>query len=415
MAHNANDAPPDPTSSIVQLLQNLSLSPPSRDVFATQIISNYILYDLIFAGSSPGSILRVARTCHAAHLAMRDYFSRTFNINKHLSRFFDDPLAFRSLQARTSSLISGSSALQFLDRTEYADSDLDLYTASIHRQEIGRWLLAHGYRFTPNSVQDPDFEVASDEDHLLVFGDPDNNYRMKGITAVFTFHKPCPVRPGEERQVQVIVATRSPMEVVLRFHSTVVVNVISWDRAYSLYPRATFEHRKSVVLRRQNRQLMYSIIEKYGNRGFEFRYTIHDNDIVSDPAFTSAQRWIGDGHSWVLELSTEGITLPPPITELSKPLTRDPCFLTTWRTVRRNWKVRMDFQSTGRVDGFYYEYVFLEEDYQVFELFRRVYSMWMGDYALTENPDSFFAYYDQDLIEACEEELERGGAWQNWR
>ena len=47
-----------------------------------------------------------------------------------LARFFPDPgdvLAFRQLQTELQSLVSGSHALQLLDRTVYQDSDLDLY------------------------------------------------------------------------------------------------------------------------------------------------------------------------------------------------------------------------------------------------------------------------------------------------
>ena len=48
-------------------------------------------------------------------------------INNHLSRFFPDPIVFRSLQARTANLVSGSNALQFSDRTSYEEADTDVY------------------------------------------------------------------------------------------------------------------------------------------------------------------------------------------------------------------------------------------------------------------------------------------------
>ena len=206
-------------------LQAISPSPTrsgDANVFADMIATNYLIYDIIFAATSPSSILRLSRTCRVALAATRDYFTRAFNINKHLTRFFDDPLAFRSLQARTTTLISGSFALQFFDRTVYEDSDLDLYVPLRHRQDVGHWLLAEGYQYSPNSVQNPDFDVASDENHLQNVGPayvgPDA--RMIGVAAVFTFHKPSPVSPDKKLQVQVIVAKRSPIEVILRFHSS---------------------------------------------------------------------------------------------------------------------------------------------------------------------------------------------------
>ena len=81
-------------------------------------------------------------------IAVKDFERRAYNVNKHLARFFSDPLSFRSLIAKTRMVISGSFALQFFDRTRYPGSDLDLYA---HRDdgvhEIGKFLLAEGYVF----------------------------------------------------------------------------------------------------------------------------------------------------------------------------------------------------------------------------------------------------------------------------
>ncbi|KAI0083368.1 hypothetical protein BDY19DRAFT_910652 [Irpex rosettiformis] len=322
------------TSDIPAQLQNISLS-STNDVFATQIITNYLIYDLIFSAASPGSILRLARTCKAAHAAMRDYFPRAFNINKHLSHFFDDPLAFRSLQAQTNTLISGSSALQFFDRSIYQGSDLNLYVSFLYRKEIGRWLVADGYEYVPSDEdvdddnEDPDFEEDSDENRLHHL-DWVRERLIQGFAKEFSFQKRPSSKTKEALHVRLTVVTSCPMEVIFWFHSTAVLNVISWDRAYSLYPRATFEHRKSVLLL-EERSYLTDIIEKYSNRGFEFVHTLDLPTLKSDPALDSTPRWIGDGHSWILDLPTNGITLPPPISPLSKPLTRDPCYLTTWR------------------------------------------------------------------------------------
>ncbi|KAF8555426.1 hypothetical protein OG21DRAFT_1393608, partial [Imleria badia] len=72
--------------------------------------------DLLFACLSPRSLIRFALTCRAAYLAVAEFKTRAFNINRHLSRYFTDPIVFRCLQARTNSLVSGSNTLQFLDR-----------------------------------------------------------------------------------------------------------------------------------------------------------------------------------------------------------------------------------------------------------------------------------------------------------
>ena len=105
------------------------------------------------------------------------------------------------------------------------------------------------------------------------------------------------------------------------------MNVIAWDRAYSLYPRATFEKRHSLYLRAD---VDTEVIDKYKERGWEMLVPAMDHSW--DPALfkLSDPRWIGDGRSWVLRLPTEGVTPPPPANERSLPMTRDPCAATAW-------------------------------------------------------------------------------------
>ena len=59
---------------------------------------------------------------------------------KLLSRYFHHPETFRHLQATTGTVISGSSALQFFDRSYYAKSDLDLYVPLAWRAKVGQYL-----------------------------------------------------------------------------------------------------------------------------------------------------------------------------------------------------------------------------------------------------------------------------------
>lgn len=62
------------------------------------------------------------------HATVASHHNRAFRIDALLAPFFT-PLEIRNLrfwQARISMLISGSQALQFLNRRSYRDSDLDL-------------------------------------------------------------------------------------------------------------------------------------------------------------------------------------------------------------------------------------------------------------------------------------------------
>ena len=185
------------------------------------------IYDLIFSFISPRTLVRTGRSCRAAYVASKDFSHRAFNIHRHLSRFLTEPLAFRSLQARTGTLIAGSNVLQFLDRTYYPEADMDLYVHPGHVREVLVYLVEReGYTFKPNSTQHPDYrKIASDEwDGTEVRGEPLREeeelslyYQFKGVESVFTLEKH---GLGGPLKVQLIECEMSPFDTIVNFHSS---------------------------------------------------------------------------------------------------------------------------------------------------------------------------------------------------
>lgn len=112
-------------------------------------------------------------------------------------------------------LVSGSAALQFFDRSFYPESDLDLYVSVQFYKQVGNFLLNEGYVFTPDSKQFHNFNKAAEQPEEPE--DAWHTYRFKGVCHVFTFTKE---RSGETLKVQMLVAKRCPIEVVLFFHSS---------------------------------------------------------------------------------------------------------------------------------------------------------------------------------------------------
>ncbi|KAH9899411.1 hypothetical protein C8Q73DRAFT_743368 [Cubamyces lactineus] len=295
-------------------------------LFSERILYIELIYEPIFDDCSAATLLRIARTCRAARYAIAAYCRVAFNIDRLLSRFFPSPTppccsichtrhehsqiydrarAFRSLQARTGTLISGSCALQFFDRTVYPESDLDLYVHMRDRREVGRWLIQEGYTFVPNVYQSRKFEEE------VVHGmsqRTDGIYRMPGVAAILTFKKsvPAPTIPAIlenedtsdtssqsarehcELKVQIIVAKNTPMEVILGFHSTCVMNVISYEKAYCLFPQATLEERISLLMSSCRGRSRYRApgVAKYHKRGFSMITAPSPDDVEPDPMST---------------------------------------------------------------------------------------------------------------------------------
>lgn len=168
--------------------------------------------------------------------AVNHFNRRAHIVNKYLARFFGDSiLSFRSLQARTGMLISGSMALQVLDQTVYPESDLDLYVELFNALEVANWLAGEGYTFAPNTKQKPFFmdvimaEIVAKKSGPCRWEEITHHrrvsiietmleYKWRGLATVLSFVRP--TSDGARSKVQVIIAEDSPVEVILQFHSS---------------------------------------------------------------------------------------------------------------------------------------------------------------------------------------------------
>jgi hypothetical protein len=184
---------------------------------------NQVLYDGIISCLSPATRITLARACTSTYTAVDEFTRRVYNINRHLGQYFTKPTAFRTLQAQTGTLISGSSAIQFLDRSQYPGSDLDLYVNPGHGREVGQWLIEReGYTFKPTGSQDENnFEAAIKCDDEAIPDDPhahQETYGTKSIRSVFTFQKLMP--DNKELTVQMMLTVFSAFHAISEFHSS---------------------------------------------------------------------------------------------------------------------------------------------------------------------------------------------------
>lgn len=291
----------------------------------------------LFAYFDVRDLTHLSRVNRHFHQAVTAYIKDTFAIKPRLTVFFPDPVAFRTLQARTGTLISGDFALSYFDR-EPTPSNLDLYVHPHQRREVGRWLIQHaGYTFRPMEDQDPDFEGA------VIF-----TLRMRslgeipGLAAAFTFHKPG--TNGQILTIQVIVGKRGPMEMILSSLSSELpaaptfaialttpltlaceMNIISFEKAYSLFPAASVEQCCST----RNNPLPCSMKVDPERMGGNVCVRVrHPSGALG--GIPSGLHWLGDAHTWVIPLGIHGITPHPPLTPYSSPLMTDPAAITSF-------------------------------------------------------------------------------------
>ncbi|KAK7682698.1 hypothetical protein QCA50_014081 [Cerrena zonata] len=82
-----------------------------------------------------------------------------------------------------------------------------------------------------------------------------------------------------------------------------VLNVISFNAAYCLYPRATLEERVTVVCTTRNDTTIEDVYRRYRDRGWTLIRGYHViRSYTLDPCLTEEHRWINDGFSWSIPL-----------------------------------------------------------------------------------------------------------------
>ncbi|KAJ6495906.1 hypothetical protein DFH09DRAFT_1052493 [Mycena vulgaris] len=227
-------------------------------------------------------------TCRRVYWVIQD---SCFTLTRLLSPFLGDATEvarFQRMQERSGTIISGSIPLQFFNRITWPDSDLDLYAHRTSADIPVRFILSNGYTFDPRKSQKPD----ALEQLLVSVQDKPPSYLGRGIADVLDFHK-------GEKKIQLIIATDTPMETILSFHSTPVMNVLTHNYGYALYPCSTFVTRQALVVETVGAG-QEAGRQKYVDRGWTMvkaLSTSRDSELA-----VRMLRWVGDSYTWTIPL-----------------------------------------------------------------------------------------------------------------
>jgi hypothetical protein len=118
---------------------------------------------------------------------------------------------------------------------------------------------------------------------------------------------------GDEIKVQIIGTITIPLEAIITsYYTTAVVNFITWNAAYSIFPDLTFIKRKTYQLTELN-SYFGKQVAKYGRRGWKTLETVWDDDREYTKSLPPSEnmhavRRIGDSKTWKINLDTTGVT-----------------------------------------------------------------------------------------------------------
>ncbi|KAJ7106080.1 hypothetical protein C8R43DRAFT_863192, partial [Mycena crocata] len=215
-------------------------------------------------------------TCETLSSAFRNivgfYRSVAWNADNFFrSWFLDSPSWFRAVLKSCNAVVSGSQLVQFFDRSTYFESDMDIFLRIGSVSRMGVWLECQGYILDCTSQGYHD--VSHDVDALLTskmtYGPlmQDNtvqsvhNYKrfVASPTVVYL------------QKIQLVIVDMNPVHHILfDFHSTGVMNYMTFNTVVSVFPVSTFIRRKSYTARsrRESENCTTTWKSKYMTRGF---------------------------------------------------------------------------------------------------------------------------------------------------
>ncbi|KAF7971995.1 hypothetical protein HWV62_19271 [Athelia sp. TMB] len=282
------------------------------------LVTQLPIYEPFLLASSPKSLYAFGKTCKSARECVQQYFHTAFDINAHLGIFLPDPLAFRNMQTKTGAVISGSNVVQFFDRTYYHDADLDIYVNPGHCRAVGAHMVkVQGYRVVEQEEDNSKttLDVDGSIEHVKAMASTAANHARETRYSHRSIHVVCWLERvtanGITQRAQVILTADCVFHAIMNFHSTCVMNIITYDRAVSLYPLATFEHRTNRKMLRPNASAtttrhIDNALAKYKHRGFPV--SISSDDEENSILFQfGTDRQVGDKWCWTVRLDMEGV------------------------------------------------------------------------------------------------------------
>ncbi|KAI4248161.1 MAG: hypothetical protein LQ352_006006 [Teloschistes flavicans] len=179
-------------------------------------------------------------------------------------------------------LISGSFAIQFFERVTWKESDLDLYA------EAG------------SSAEALEKHLREKEGYCVIRDTGGANYwPIEDWLETRTFTKKR--ADSTESQIQIVITAHMPIYAILNgFYSTLVVNVISWNKAYAIYPQPSFLRHKTYLLRKMDDYNGQSLV-KYDARGWRSQDVLWPEEEASHGCMLKLRR-LDDQFTWKIPL-----------------------------------------------------------------------------------------------------------------
>ncbi|KAH7867648.1 uncharacterized protein C8R40DRAFT_1064344, partial [Lentinula edodes] len=221
---------------------------------------------------------------------------------------------------KTGMIVSGLIPLQLFNQQVYKNRGLETYCLLKRCDDVGKWYQSIGYAFEPAQKQEATFK----EDYKQTTHRGGPQYRSPNIARVWNFESVAGLK------IQLIGTRIIPEAVVLEFHSTCIMNILTQKAAYALFPYITFKQQATLLVNAKGELLRKykSTRKKYKHHGFKVERLPDIEQIVGkhrELGFATPQ-WIGDSKIWKHEVEYfgPGMVQPDNVQRVSWDMIYDP-------------------------------------------------------------------------------------------
>ncbi|KAH7356851.1 hypothetical protein BKA65DRAFT_474646 [Rhexocercosporidium sp. MPI-PUGE-AT-0058] len=299
-----------------------STTPASPNLL--DILLHYGIFDSVCSNFDIKDLLAMRLVSKTLSVNYSAHRNARWDVNRYLRRFVRDPRSLRSLMARKNAVIAGSFVIQFLDGVLWPATSLDILvrreddhddnppTIGVEGLDLnkdrdisvnltadfGKHLCeTEGYEKT-RDVKESEFT------HLPRLG-VNRVGRWAGVDRYEDYVR-AETETTPEAKICIMFTRGDPVEHILKYNrATQVMNFITWNKAYSLFPDITFLKPREQH-RLQNRDyLSAKFLDRYEQRGWKVANTIRPSERFPPSIYPT--RRIGDARCWTVALNTDGV------------------------------------------------------------------------------------------------------------
>ncbi|KAJ2924552.1 hypothetical protein H1R20_g12535, partial [Candolleomyces eurysporus] len=259
------------------------------------------IHQLVFSFLSVFQLLMVAGSSRYNYFVVKKHIRDRVN---DLLKQWSLPNAFVEFMKNHDVVFSGSAVLALLEPDSLTPNDLDTYVPLGALPAVEAFLSTHTLYIAFDNLRS---SLGDEADEYVSDGTADT-----GVNAV-AFYR----HPTTNAVLNVIETTHAiPIAAIFKFHSTFVMNFLTYNALVSAYPRMTADHVGLVNTRAPTMSLrMHRCLLKYGVRGFNaldraFDWTNEEHDCFTYPYCGPCPRVVSDRSTMRIGLALDIGSLP---------------------------------------------------------------------------------------------------------